>query len=321
MEFGAYQSAAKETSKLELGEPTAAIAPMLGLASETGAILNVYKRYLSNNIDLAANKEFLQEELGDLLWYLSAVATACDLELEDIAQANLRRVRDRYPPGKPWEERIAGIPSLDEGFPDREQFPRRLVIKFAEEHDRDSRPRVTMVLHSAEPNPFPNGPVKVGDKDIGFRIGDRLGAHLTDNSRRLDAYRFHDAIHIGFMAVLGWSPTMRALLGVKRRSREHVDHSQDGARAIFAEEGLAAVLSRLAERRLGFTTEASVDGDALVVVKAASGDLEVEQLPGWLWLTAVSSGFRAKRQLETNHGGFLLADLDKRQLTYSKSLS
>src|SRR6266571_8011960 len=97
MDFSAYQSAAKETSKLELGGPAAAIAPMLGLASETGAILNVYKRYLRDSIDLTANREFLREELGDLLWYLTAVATACDLDLEDIAQANLRRTRDRYP--------------------------------------------------------------------------------------------------------------------------------------------------------------------------------------------------------------------------------
>lgn len=62
---------------------------MLGLASETGAILNVYKKYLRDDIGLIANREFLREELGDLLWYLAAVATACDLDLEEIAVANL----------------------------------------------------------------------------------------------------------------------------------------------------------------------------------------------------------------------------------------
>ena len=69
---------------------------MLGLASETGSILNIYKKYLRDGIDLVANREFLREELGDLLWYV-AVATACDLDLEEIAEANLRRTRDRYP--------------------------------------------------------------------------------------------------------------------------------------------------------------------------------------------------------------------------------
>jgi NTP pyrophosphatase (non-canonical NTP hydrolase) len=97
VDFTAFQRAARETSELRLGGPQGAIAPMLGLASETGAILNVYKKYLRDGIDLAANREFLREELGDLLWYVAAVATACDLDLEEIAEANLRRTRDRYP--------------------------------------------------------------------------------------------------------------------------------------------------------------------------------------------------------------------------------
>ncbi|MGH3907348.1 MAG: nucleotide kinase domain-containing protein, partial [Pseudonocardiaceae bacterium] len=39
----------------------------------------------------------------------------------------------------------------------------------------------------------------------------------------------------------------------------------DGARAIFAEEGLAAVLSRLAPRRIGFLSETSVDGEVIEI--------------------------------------------------------
>jgi hypothetical protein len=68
---------------------------------------------------------------------------------------------------------------------------------------------------------------------------------LTDNSRRVDAYRFHDAIHMGFMAVLGWSPTMRAALRLKRKSDQQTDECEDGARAIFAEEGLAHGRSKI----------------------------------------------------------------------------
>jgi hypothetical protein len=60
-------------------------------ASETGSVLNVYKNYLRDGIDLAANREFLRGELGDLLWYTAAVATSCGLDLEDVAQANLAR--------------------------------------------------------------------------------------------------------------------------------------------------------------------------------------------------------------------------------------
>jgi hypothetical protein len=64
---------------------------MLGLASETGSVLNVYKDYLRDGIDLAANREFLRGELGDPALVHAAVATACGLDLEDVAQANLAR--------------------------------------------------------------------------------------------------------------------------------------------------------------------------------------------------------------------------------------
>jgi MazG C-terminal domain len=144
---------------------------------------------------------------------------------------------------------------------------------------------------------------------------------LTDNSRRVDAYRFHDAIHMGFLAVLNWSPTLRALLRLKRKSNPETDECEDGARAIFAEEGLAAVLSRLAKRRTGFLIEASVDGEVIDVAKAAAVDLEVEPLPAWLWRRAICQGFQAMHQLSDNGGGYLIADLDQRILTYAKVLS
>jgi len=91
---------------------------MLGLASETGSILNVYKKYLRDGIDLAANREFLREELGDLLWYVAAVATACDLDLEEIAATNLQRTRDRYPAERPPRQ-LDGLPVFDADYPPR----------------------------------------------------------------------------------------------------------------------------------------------------------------------------------------------------------
>ena len=44
VQFAEYQHAARETSQLRLGGPQSVVAPMLGLASEAGSILNVYKR-------------------------------------------------------------------------------------------------------------------------------------------------------------------------------------------------------------------------------------------------------------------------------------
>lgn len=321
MDFATFQRAASETSQLQLGGPQAAIAPMLGLASETGSILNVYKKYLRDGIDLAANREFLREELGDLLWYAAAIATACGLDLQEIAEANLQRTRDRYPADRS-QPLFDTLPAFDASYPPHERFPRRLVVAFAEQRLRSGRASARLTLVSAEPNAFTNGPITVsGGKKVGFSIGGELGDPLTDNSRRVDAYRFHDAIHMAFLAVLNWSPTLRALLRLKRKSNPETDECEDGARAIFAEEGLAAVLSRLAKRRTGFMSETSVDGEVIDVAKAAAADLEVEPLPAWLWRRAICQGFRAMHQLSENGGGYLTADLDKRTLFYKKVLS
>ena len=80
------------------------------------------------------------------------------------------------------------------------------------------------------------------------------------------------------------------------------------------EEGLAAVLSRLAKRRAGLISETSIDGEVIDVAKAATTDLEVESLPGWLWRHAISQGFRAMHDLAENGGGYLIAELDERMI-------
>jgi NTP pyrophosphatase (non-canonical NTP hydrolase) len=320
VEFASYQRSASETSRLRLGGPQGAIAPMLGLASETGSILNVYKKYLRDGIDLVGSREFLREELGDLLWYAAAVATACGLELEDIAQANLRRTRDRYPHQR-TEAESGNLPAFDAGYPAQERFPRRLVVAVTEGFLPSGRRAATLTLVSAQPDAFPDGPVAIGGKLAGFRVGTKLGDPLTDNTRRMDAYRFHDAIHLGFMAVLGWSPVMRALLRLKRKSSPEADDCEDGARAVFAEEGLAAMLSRLAPCRNGFLSQTNIDGVVIEVAKAAATGLETEAVPGWLWQSAIHQGFSAMRLLGQNGGGYLVADLDARELAYRKLLA
>ena len=45
------------------------------------------------------DKEHLAKELGDIAWYLAEAATALDMDLEDILQANLDKLRNRYPEG------------------------------------------------------------------------------------------------------------------------------------------------------------------------------------------------------------------------------
>lgn len=319
MEFAEYQGRAGSTNQLPPGGPHNAVAPVLGLGAEAGSILNVYKRHLRDNIDLDANVELLEEELGDLLWYVATVASSFGLELESIAQHNLIRTGDFFGTPEHRDRAWNDLPIFDDAYPEHERFPRRMLFSFQELGD-DSGTRISSLrILGAEPNVFTGGPMTIGGKAQGFEVPMQLGDRLTDNSRRADGYRFHDAIHLGFAAVLGWSPQTRQMLRLKRRSNSVTDEAEDGARAIFAEEGLAAILARLAVRRVGFVSETSVDMETVDLARAITADLECAELPAWLWRRAISQGFSAMNSLHAHHGGVLVADLNARSLTFQAS--
>ena len=41
----------------------------------------------------------MTKELGDIAWYLAEAATALDISLEEIFQANIDKLKKRYPEG------------------------------------------------------------------------------------------------------------------------------------------------------------------------------------------------------------------------------
>jgi NTP pyrophosphatase (non-canonical NTP hydrolase) len=72
-------------------------AILLGLAGEAGEISEKFKKiYWHRNGDWNDDdKKEMSKELGDLLWYLSSVASHCGLSLEDIAKENITKLTDR----------------------------------------------------------------------------------------------------------------------------------------------------------------------------------------------------------------------------------
>jgi NTP pyrophosphatase (non-canonical NTP hydrolase) len=51
-------------------------------------------------------KQEMADELGDILWYLAESATACDLTLNEVAEMNVEKLRERYPEGFSQERSI-----------------------------------------------------------------------------------------------------------------------------------------------------------------------------------------------------------------------
>jgi NTP pyrophosphatase (non-canonical NTP hydrolase) len=312
MELNDYQEQAQATN-LIAREPveTRRLAAMLGLASETGSILDIAKKIETASVSESVGSKIFRQELGDLLWYVAAVARAYDIPLEDLARENLARTRDGY------EEDVSVLTVLDARALPTQQFPRLIEVKFEEDRNAKGRSTSKMTLLTAEPNRFPSGRTeREGKSSIGFTVGGAIGDALSDNARRVDGYRFHDAIHLGFLAVLGWSPVMRSVLGLKRHDDDDADEGEDSARPIFAEEGLAAILYRLSETRMGFGHSLNIDGEIIEVIRGSVVDTEVERIPGWAWRRAIKDGFRVMHELIENHGGIVTANLDTRELSF-----
>ena len=146
--------------------------------------------------------------------------------------------------------------------------------------------------------------------------GVEIGSPLTDNKGVEDDYRFHDVFHLANAAVLGWSPCLRALLKVKRKSRSEIDENEDGARAALTEEGVAALVFQHAMDLNYFADIKSLDYSLLKTIREFVGGYEVQECPLWQWEKAILDGFSVFRELRVHRRGLIMADLVARSITF-----
>lgn len=233
--------------------------------------------------------------LANLLALLALVSSTFRLPLERIAEANLEKIKGRWPGQNPTYRDL-----FDNGFPEHEQLPRELRIEFIERGDPDARHVVQRLR--------------------GVYIGDRL----TDNSHEQDDYRFHDVFHLAYVAHLGWSPVIRALLKVKRKSKPEIDEREDGARAMIIEEGIATWIFNHAKPRLHYEgiAEGKLDYSLLKQVHSMVRGYEVDQCPLWQWERAILEGFRVFRELRKSEhrGGTVVVDMINHTLQFEPPL-
>ena len=97
MTINEYQALAMTTLNPELSKKDVLINGVMGLCGESGEAIDIVKKHLHQGHPL--DKEKLAKELGDIAWYLAEAATALDIPLEDILQANLDKLKKRYPEG------------------------------------------------------------------------------------------------------------------------------------------------------------------------------------------------------------------------------
>ena len=237
---------------------------------------------------LRANRDRLSGEVVAILSALVATADAADIQVDHAARGTLEKVFSRYPLQEEYP------PLFDAQMPRHERLPRRVKIRI-EEHCADGKAWVTQTID-----------------------GGPLGEPLTDNKNQADDYRFHDVFHIAYAVHLGWSPILRRLLSVKRKSDPRVDENEDGARAAIIEEGIAAfVFGRAVERNL-FEGLERLDFDLLKIAHGFVKGFEAERCAYWQWERAILDGFRVFRALKEFRKGNIKADLERHSLEFER---
>ena len=70
-----------------------------GLSGETGEVSELVKKGIFHGQGELLDPEKLKKELGDVLYYVVALANLFNLTLDEIATANNRKLQVRYPDG------------------------------------------------------------------------------------------------------------------------------------------------------------------------------------------------------------------------------
>jgi len=348
---------------------------LIGLFGEVGSLLSALKKKRRDADAYFGYQAAVTEELGDVLWYLSAIARRSRIKLADVLGAAidrpsastraLRFSHIRAPAHLPREEdferslmqlaaeagelikrfeagafiknidalrsdliklvrplvRSAGAANIQlakaaydnlvkiEGWrPPRRIFP----TLFDNDLHRDEQlPRkIEMAIYEREVNKTKF----VFQKCNGVLVGDRL----TDNHEPPDDYRFHDVFHLSYAAVLGWSPVVRALFRVKRKSDGKLDENEDGARANLIEEGLTTWIFEKAKDHQFFGATPKLGFDLLKAVQNFVRGYEPQYLPLWLWEKAILDGYSIFRKLRKQRRGLVIADLKLRNIRFEK---
>lgn len=256
---------------------------LLALAGKVGRLVEEFAVG-----DFAANRDRLSAGLVEVFRAILVSADDANVGLDMAARRNLAKIESRWPSRKPesWGK------LFDETFPEDEQLPRRIEIVFRERAVGE-REYVTQQCR-------------------GINIGDRL----TDNRLEPDDYRFHDVFHLAYAAFLGWSPVMRALFRVKRKSDPSIDENEDGARAAITEEGISTWIFNHGVRHGYFESVYSLDYGLLKAIHELVKGYEVESRPYWQWERAILEGFRVFRELRKYRGGTVTADLIAHTLSF-----
>jgi hypothetical protein len=175
-------------------------------------------------------------------------------------------------------------------FPPYEQFPQRLKLVFLPVGEMATR-----VLVAPRYGPFRT-----------------LHAGMQDLTPNGDGFRWSLALHAAFAVHLGWSPVLRDLLGLKRRSARLLEKAEDGVRAQMISEAIVALIFSDAYEPIRKGLE--IPKNILSEIFSITSRYEVRDASEADWTLAITSGFDAWFRLHSQQGGVLDLNLDTRTI-------
>ena len=99
-----YQRLAMTTLNPDLKQKDVLINGVMGLCGEAGEAIDIVKKHLHQGHEL--DREKLIKELGDIAWYLAETAYALDIELDEVLEGNIAKLKARYPEGFDTERSV-----------------------------------------------------------------------------------------------------------------------------------------------------------------------------------------------------------------------
>ena len=98
MNLSEYQKRAEETAIFPKSDKTLALSyVLLGLTSETGEICGKLKKIIRDmgGRMTKEDRSSIKNELGDALWYIAMLSRELNIDLNEVAMSNLRKLRSR----------------------------------------------------------------------------------------------------------------------------------------------------------------------------------------------------------------------------------
>lgn len=286
MDVNEYQARSAETAQFNKSTNDAISISLLGLSGEVGELLTEYKKKIRDGDSYKIFKEKIVEELGDILWYLSSIATYEGIELSEVLHRNLQKTSERWDDLQSYGQLDFEGEFFDDGREEHEQLPREFVAEFDEFTADDGKNYAS---------------IKVNGKDF--------GDPLRDNAYDDDYYRFHDVFHFSYAVVLGWSPIVRRFVECKRRDDEKIDEVEDGGRAAVIDEAISALVFDYAKHHNYFEGAGGVDYELLRTIKKLTSHLEVSTCTPKQWEQAIILGFDIWRKLRDKKKGRVICSM------------